>query len=66
MMQIKLNGETKEIENGISISDLISDMDLPKYFVVELNKKIIYKEDFHSKLLCDNDVVEIAVFCGGG
>lgn len=66
MAHIILNGIKKEISGNISVSALLMQMDLPKFFVVEKNKEIIYKENFDSEYLCDGDVVEIATFCGGG
>ena len=41
-------------------------MNLPKFFVVEKNKEILYKENFDNEILSDGDVLEIATFCGGG
>ena len=66
MAHIILNGIQKEISDNISVSTLLAHMDLPKFFVVEKNKEIIYKENFDSEYLSDGDVLEIATFCGGG
>lgn len=66
MAHIILNGIKKEISDNISVSALLAQMDLPKFFVVEKNKEIIYKENFDSEYLSDGDVVEVATFCGGG
>ena len=66
MAHIILNGIKKEISDNISVSTLLAQMDLPKFFVVEKNKEIIYKENFDSEYLSDGDVLEIATFCGGG
>ena len=66
MAHIILNGIQKEISDNISVSTLLAQMDLPKFFVVEKNKEIIYKENFDSEYLSDGDVLEIATFCGGG
>ncbi len=66
MAQIILNGEKREIVNNSTVANLLSGMDLPKFFVVEKNKEIIYKENFDNVVLFDGDVLEIATFCGGG
>ena len=66
MVQITLNGNKKEIPQGSTIETLLSSMDLPRFFVVEKNLKIIYKEDYAVNILHDGDVIEIAAFCGGG
>ncbi len=66
MVQITLNGTKKDIPQGTSIKTLLSSMTLPKFFVVEKNLKIIYKEEYETQILSDGDNVEIAAFCGGG
>lgn len=66
MAHIILNGIKKEISDNISVSALLAQMDLPKFFVVEKNNEILYKENFDNEILSDGDVLEIATFCGGG
>ena len=66
MAHIILNGIKKEISDNISVSALLAQMNLPKFFVVEKNKEILYKENFDNEILSDGDVLEIATFCGGG
>ena len=66
MAQITLNGNKKEIQEGMTLEALLGQMELPKFFVVEKNLEIIYKENYSSTVLLDGDVLEIAAFCGGG
>ena len=66
MAQIILNGIKKDISDNISLSELLSDMDLPRFFVVEKNMQIVYRENFDKEFLKDGDSIEIATFCGGG
>ncbi len=66
MAQIILNGVKKDISDNISLSELLSDMDLPRFFVVEKNMQIVYRENFDKEFLKDGDSIEIATFCGGG
>ena len=66
MAQIILNGAKKDISDNISLSELLSDMDLPRFFVVEKNMQIVYRENFDKEFLKDGDSIEIATFCGGG
>ena len=66
MAQITLNGNKKEIQEGMTLEALLGQMELPKFFVVEKNLEIIYKENYSSTVLSDGDVLEIAAFCGGG
>ena len=66
MAQIILNGVKKDISDNISLSELLSDMDLPRFFGVEKNMQIVYRENFDNEFLKDGDSIEIATFCGGG
>ncbi len=66
MVQITLNGVKKEIADNTTIDKLLETMELPKFFVVEKNLKIIYKEEYKNHILKDGDTLEIASFCGGG
>ncbi len=66
-MQIKVNGEIKTLENNISLKEFLENLEnLPKVFVVELNRKIINKNDYQSTILNDDDSLEIVHFCAGG
>lgn len=66
MAQITLNGNKKHISDNTTLEALLSDIELPKFYVVEKNMKIIYRENFANEILKDGDCVEIATFCGGG
>lgn len=65
MIKIKLNGKEYDCKCG-NISELIKEMELPKFFVVEKNGEVIYKEKYEQTALQKGDVIEIAGFCGGG
>ena len=66
-MQIKINGEIKTIKDNKTLKEVLEDLDnLPKVFVVELNRKIINKNDYQTTVLKDNDSLEIVHFCAGG
>ncbi len=66
-MKIKLNGENKTVKEGSSVSDLLSAFSIkPEAVVVELNLKIISKDNWETTVLQDNDNVEIVRFVGGG
>lgn len=69
MISIILNGEKKDIEtetDNISVSKLVEIRNLKGFFAVELNLKIINKEDYDSTFIKDGDNVEIVSFAGGG
>ena len=66
-MNIILNGEAKEITDGIAINALISELGLkPERLAVEVNSRIIRKADWLSTTLAEGDKVEIVHFVGGG
>ena len=66
-VQIKLNGVSHDIEDDMSVMDLILNLELdPKNVAVERNLEIIPKS-LHSETRIENgDVLEIVEFVGGG
>jgi len=66
-MIITLNGQKREVENELSIQDLLIEFDLVQERVaVEQNGTIIDRANFASTSLSDGDKVEIVRFVGGG
>ena len=67
-MKILLNGEEKCISDNSNLIDIVSEMQniLPKFFVIELNGNVVYKEEYKTTVLKDNDSLEVVVFAGGG
>ncbi len=66
-MQIKVNGEIKIINDNITLKEFLEGLEnLPRVFVVELNRKIINKNDYQTTKLKENDSLEIVHFCAGG
>jgi len=66
-MTVTLNGEIKQIENGITVSGLLESLKIePARVAVEVNLKIIKKTDYLSHQLNEGDSVEIVSFVGGG
>ncbi|MCM3352547.1 sulfur carrier protein ThiS [Bacillus halotolerans] len=65
---LQLNG--KQVEWGRdtgTIQDLLASYQLEnKIVIVERNKEIIGKEQYHEVELSDRDVIEIVHFVGGG
>lgn len=67
-MKIILNGK-EEIAEGekITISKLLEDKKIRKEVVtVELNGKIINREEYDSTILKNTDALEFVYFMGGG
>ena len=66
-MTVTLNGEIKQIEDGITVSGLLESLQIePARVAVEVNLKIIKKTDYLSHQLNEGDSVEIVSFVGGG
>ncbi len=66
-MKLLVNGEFKEFKKIETISQLLQELNVKTQFVaVELNGKIVYKEEFDKALLKDGDRVEVVSFVGGG
>ena len=67
-MIITVAGEKKEVEAGLTISELIADenVEMPEYVTVSLNDEFVSRDTFGSTELNDGDSVEFLYFMGGG
>ena len=66
-MQIYVNGETKEFSDGITLLDLINQIQMPaQRIAVELNREVVRRSLWETTTLRDDDKVEIVHFVGGG
>ena len=67
MIIIKVNGQEWKVDDGTSISDLLSRFKIsPKVCALEKNGEIINRDDFGCTLLKSNDQIEIIRMMGGG
>ena len=65
-MQVEINGQTKELDPGITIDKLLRQLRLTGPVAVELNKNICPKSQHAHTLLKDKDSLEIVTIVGGG
>lgn len=66
-MNIRINGELRELEDGSSVHDLLVHFKLDhKILVVELNRSIVDSSVYGDTRLSEGDQVEIVHFVGGG
>ena len=66
-MRIVINGETKQIETGLNLNELLSKLELPsERIAIELNKTVVRKKDWETTKIADSDKIEIIHFVGGG
>ena len=66
-MQIILNGESKQLEQEVSLDRLLEFFSLPSQRVaVELNREVVRKKDWPNVVVKDADRIEVVHFVGGG
>ncbi|MBP2033681.1 sulfur carrier protein [Clostridium algifaecis] len=62
-----VNGENMEFKDGMTVSDLLNNLNVePSHVAVEIDLDIIDKNEFKTKRLDSNSKVEIIRFVGGG
>lgn len=66
-MKLTINGEQMHLEDGTSVTGYLQQEKYhPDIVVVELNERIIPKEEHESTILQEGDILEIVTFMGGG
>jgi sulfur carrier protein len=66
-MQIQVNGLPRDCRSGLTVGDLLRELDIKTERVaVELNLEILDRKDFELRSLKAGDRVEILSFIGGG
>ena len=64
---INVNGEKREIVEGLTIGQLLEELNIrPGRVVIELNREIVSRAAYDSAILKDGDALEIVHFVGGG
>jgi thiamine biosynthesis protein ThiS len=66
-MRVEINGETREIEPGSSVTALLHSLGLEgRPVAVERNAAIVPRVEHASTLLVEGDRLELVQFVGGG
>jgi sulfur carrier protein len=66
-MLVQINGEKKDLQDGLSLERLLEELGIrPGRVVVELNRDIVARDAHAATLLKEGDTVEIVHFVGGG
>ena len=66
-MNIKVNGEDKEVAEGTTAEGLLEALGIkPPGIAVEINREIVSRRDHAGRVLKDGDAVEIIRIVGGG
>lgn len=66
-MHVRLNGELREIPEGLTVAGLLAHLGVKAQRVaVELNETIVTKDRYDTQRIGSGDSVEIVAFVGGG
>ncbi|MBR1822701.1 MAG: sulfur carrier protein ThiS [Ruminococcus sp.] len=67
-MKIKVAGVKKEVQDGLTVSQLIIDenVETPEYVTVTVNDEFLENDQFDSTVLNEGDNIEFLYFMGGG
>jgi len=66
-MEIYLNGKKIEVKDNITVLELLKEKNIrPEVVTVEVNDRILKREEFENFVLKKGDIVEFVFFMGGG
>ncbi len=66
-MVVRLNGEKKDLQAGLSVAGLLEALGIrPGRVVVELNRDVVARAAHGATVLKEGDTIEIVHFVGGG
>jgi len=66
-LHITLNGRSEAVEDGATVAELLLSRGVnPARVAVELNRRILRREEYATARLSAGDVLEVVTFVGGG
>ena len=66
-MEIILNGESRKLSEGMTVLDLVQQLEFAtERLAVELNRQIVKREQWATSALKQGDRIEVVQFVGGG
>ena len=66
-MKLSVNGELKNVSDGLSLSQLVLELGLEKNpIAVELNRQVVPRDRHADTRLAEGDRLEIVTLVGGG
>lgn len=66
-MDIVINGERKQISAGVTLLELLKELELdPRAVVVEHNRRIVRRAGLSDVTVAEGDAIELVHFVGGG
>lgn len=67
MIQVQLNGETRELRDGATVAELVETCGVrPEIVAVEVNRELVARVRRTTTVLRDGDRVELVTLVGGG
>lgn len=66
-MDVVINGEQKKITSGVTLLELLQELELdPRAVVVEHNRRIVRRPSLGEVTVAAGDAIELVHFVGGG
>jgi len=66
-MQVTINGEPREVKEGLSLADLLIQLEIKTHgTAVEINREIVPRTNHAQRLIAEGDTIEIIRMVGGG
>lgn len=66
-MQISINGEQREVVDGLTVAGLLQELDIrPRLCAVERNRELVPRAQHADCILQPHDQLEIVTLVGGG
>ncbi len=66
-MRVTINGEVQTLPDESTLAGLVSGLNLnQRRIAVEVNREIVAREEYATRVLHEGDEVEIVHFVGGG
>ena len=66
-MKIRLNGEPHELAHPLTVTALLTELDLdPRRVAVERNLTVVRRSDYEATVIEEGDEIEVVNFVGGG
>ncbi len=67
MIEVRINGRDKTIEDKLTIEKLIANLNIPaRTIIVEKNGEVIPREDYIDEVIVAGDSLELIRLTGGG
>lgn len=67
-MKLTINGEAKELRDGLSITELlvVQNVEMPEMVSVQLNDEFLKQDEYLATIVKEGDDINFLYFMGGG